>query len=180
MMNLLPLEEKKKITREYHARLVVVATCLFGIVIVLGIIMLTPSYITLLLKKKTIVLALGTPILEERARAYDTLSAELEEANRKLSILEDSASAPRIFENVIVPITARRGGVLITGIVYEKNTAGAKIARVNGVAKNREDLRTFIKMLEEEAYFTRVETPVSNFVKDKDIEFSLEISVENQ
>ena len=45
------------------------------------------------------------------------------------------------------------------------------------MAKDREVLRGFVKALEEEPYFERVEIPVSNFVKDRDIEFSLEIGV---
>ena len=177
MMNLLPQDEKKKITREYHARLIVAALTLFGSAISAGIIMLIPSYTSLLLEEGSIALILGTPILEEQARAYDELSSELDMANKKLAILKKGADDIDIFENVITPITARRGSISILGITYEKNINGAKIVRVSGVAKDREVLRGFAKALEEEPYFERVEIPVSNFVKDRDIEFSLEIGV---
>lgn len=179
-MNLLPQDEKKKITREYHARVATAMLFLIGSVVFLGIGMLVPAYASLFLKEKSIALVLGAPILDEQARAYDALSGEMEEAKQKLVILEDGTNDRRIYEEIIAPIVLLRGGVSLTGIVYEKNNNGGGIMRVEGEAENREHLRGFIKALESEPVFARVEIPVSNFVKEKDISFSLEITVNDR
>jgi len=46
---------------------------------------------------------------------------------------------------------------------------------LTGVASNRDVLRRFIALLEEEKAVSGVESPVANFLVEKDIPFTLEI-----
>lgn len=119
MMNLLPQDEKKKITREYHARLIVAALTLFGSAISAGIIMLIPSYTSLCWKKGPSRSFLVRPFWKSRhARMMNCPRSWIWRI--KTCNIKKGADDIDIFENVITPITARRGSISILGITYEK------------------------------------------------------------
>jgi len=118
-------------------------------------------------------------ILEKGAvTTSDELLAVVEDVNKKLGILqEDDDRDILVYREVFTPIIQKRGNISIDGLTYERAKTGVISVRVTGVSPNREALLEFIKSLEAERLFVAVDAPVSNFVKVRDIEFSLDIEL---
>jgi len=96
--------------------------------------------------------------------------------NEKLLLLENDAQNAKLHDDVFETIISSRGDVKITGLVYEIDKKNKMNIRVQGESPTREKLFGFIKALEELG-FKEINSPVSNYVKDKDIPFFLKITL---
>jgi hypothetical protein len=69
--------------------------------------------------------------------------------------------------------------VKVTDISYESSLSGGLVsmrkASVYGIASNREVLIDFRRKLEDSGLFSRVDLPISNFVKGSNIKFFLSV-----
>jgi hypothetical protein len=177
MFNLLPEEEKKNILVEYAIRRIIVLLLFLFVSGLIATISIFPSMLLSSSKtqevEKQIEVARSSPILKEEA----DLNSRLTETNLKLSALmpiEDSISVDDLINRVI---QKKSDGIRLSGFFYRhassKTSSGFSIS---GVAEDRESLSTFVKNLQGEALFTKVDLPVSNFTKDKDATFSIQIS----
>jgi hypothetical protein len=170
MFNLLLQKEKKSVYREYTLRLLSVIFLAFFAVMFIGAIFLLPSYVRLR--------------LEERAHAAEILNIKKIDTDQELAVLladakikisglstEKKISSKTVIENIVA---ARGNGIVLNGIEYVHEGKEIHI-RVSGISERRENLVAFSKELERDPIFNTVDVPVSNFVKDRDIEFSFEI-----
>ena len=62
--------------------------------------------------------------------------------------------------------------IKIQSFVYSTNTQGRQLV-ITGNASSRDSLAEFVAALKEEPSFSRVELPISSYVKSSDIGFSL-------
>ena len=176
MINLLPLEEKKKVREEYFARLAVTALYFIFATLLIMIVFIISFYISLAATgeanrdRLNMLTSQGVPATEE----FDRI---IEETNKKIKILQGGDKAEHIYDRVFGAIIDRKGSIRITGLAYEKAKNDSALVRLTGVSPDRESLLAFAKVLEREGSFTNVEVQVSNFVKESDIEFSMEITL---
>ena len=66
--------------------------------------------------------------------------------------------------------------IKLTEITYDKSVDGVKNIKVKGFALNRERLLLFRQSLENNPTFSKVDLPISNFVKEKNISFNLNLT----
>ncbi|MCR4330342.1 MAG: hypothetical protein NUV49_00415 [Patescibacteria group bacterium] len=176
MINLLPLEEKKKVRGEYFARLTITTLYFLFATALIITVFIVSSYISLAAAEQVVrdrlnALASGeVPVVEE----FDRI---IEETNKKIKILQSGDKDERIYDQVFGTIISHKGDIRITGLLYEKAKDGSVLVRLTGVSPDRESLLAFTRVLEQKSPFTDVEVPVSNFVKERDIEFSMEITL---
>ncbi len=176
MINLLPLEEKKKVRGEYFARLAVTTLYFLFATLLIVLVFIISSYISLAAageanrNRLDMLASGGAPATEE----FDRIILE---TNKKLNILQGGDKDEHIYDQVFGTIISYKGEIRITGLSYEKAKDGSALVRLTGVSPDRESLLAFTKVLEQEGPFTNVEVPVSNFVKEHDIEFSMEITL---
>jgi len=176
MINLLPLEEKKKVRGEYFARLTITGLFFLLATLAIAMVFLISSYVSLNTEEST---------ARERLEAYASEEAQdakefdqvIKDTNKKLEILQGDDRSKRIYDEVFGVIIGSKGAVRITGLTYEKDKTDIKRVRLAGISPDRESLLAFTNILEQENLFTNVEVPVSNFVKEHDIEFSMEITL---
>ena len=176
MINLLPLEEKKKVRGEYLARLTIAGLYFLAATLLIGMVLLLSFYVSLR-SKGTIArdqLDAFTLTEESNAKGYEEI---IKETNKKLAVLQADDAKERVYDQVINTIISHRGDIRITGVVYEKTKNGTILVRLAGVSPDRESLLAFTKVIEQKSPFSNVTVPVSNFVKERDIEFSMEITV---
>jgi len=177
MINLLPLEEKKKVRGEYIARLAITTLHFLFATLLIIIVFIISFYISLTAaqqanRDRLNMLASGvSPSVE----GFDQI---IEGTNKKLHILQGDNKDQHIYDRVFGTIISHKGDIRITGLVYEKGKDGSATVRLTGISPDRESLLAFTKVLEQESPFTSVEVPVSNFVKERNIEFSMEIALE--
>ncbi len=188
MINLLPLKQKKSL---YHLLIMREVNISIGVLLWVGfvlIIFLSPVYLYLQSKTKSVNSELENIKNSESFTADKDMNATIDDINNKLAIFPTNFEEIYPTADVILPLTAHRvPGISITGISYEKiapvidpKTKQPIPARsdleVRGVAKNRLALLAFQKSLESEPGYTKVVLPISDFVKGKDITFSILIT----
>lgn len=176
MINLLPVEEKKKIRRDYVFRLLTVALGVVSLSAIIGIVTLFPSYFISDFQKRA--------AIEEAERTRKTggegdqenIASLLKEAQLKLKIL--SPEREKVFLRTVfdTAIGYKPNTVALTGMVYQEGSEGELTFIINGVADNREDLLVFSQDLKRDTLFDDVELPVSNLAKDRNINFTLTVS----
>lgn len=183
-MNLLPLTEQAKVKMEYRARLL--ALSLFGgaIVCVIGAVFLLPAYVAVFAKESGLTAELFV-LKENDTPENAALAEELQGLKKQLAVLSLAGGDKRVMDTIALAIkkegeaSALSAPIRITNIVYEGGNAKEHTLSLGGVAGNRNALRALVKALEEEYPFESVRVPVSNFVKEKDIPFTISISLRN-
>jgi Tfp pilus assembly protein PilN len=176
MFNLLPENEKKKITKEYAFRRNIV---LFMFLFALGSVAsvsLFPSYLLSSGKIKETQQEITTIKNSLTLQESGNLSGVLKKTNIKLQTLGfvlSDMNASDLFEKVF---DKRDVNIRITSIMYQKPSGkGAGSITFNGVAHDRESLSTFVDNLKKEPSFTQVDLPVANLAKDRNADFTIKI-----
>lgn len=174
MMNLIPLEEKKKHLTEYRLRLGVVM--LFAAVTLVGssLILLSPSYVLAIIKANFIeneVARLESKV--KRAAQEKEIDAQIKDINRKVDIYLKLGKSGRLHVSEIVAKIAaiRPDTIKIVSIVYDPG-AGERVVLV-GTARDRESLALFLEALRKDGTWGNINLPISSYVKSKDIGFSI-------
>lgn len=179
MVNLLTVFEKKRILKEYKIRLSIVSLFAVASLVVAALVFLIPSYVLSYIKYNEV----STRLEAEKSRASNTPDGEdpvkiTKEVNRKLKILKsESSTLPNPYFITTTIIEHKPEGVSINAIQYDKNKQEGKIA-ISGVSSNRDTLLVFLRALEKQKDFTKVELPISSFAKGEDINFSMRITID--
>jgi hypothetical protein len=111
------------------------------------------------------------PLLDE-----DTLKT-IEDLKNKLNLIENVPKKEETFSQKVINeiILKKMPNIKIKEISYQNNGNKGKIINVNGIAPNREVLLSFRRALEDDASFSKVDLPISNFVKGTNIRFYLSL-----
>jgi len=175
MINLIPTTEKNRLYGRYQKRFFIVLASLASIGFLAGAIFLVPSY--QLAKEKT-------SAISNRLNIAQTISGAKMEGNpefvakdleKKIDILSERKIKNPPSHLVGLILNSRPGGVGISGISYSQKDDGNAQFEIRGVAENRNSLLSLVRGLESEATFEKVNVPVSAFVKDRDLDFSIQI-----
>lgn len=174
MINLLPQEHQSNLKKEYsHRRITLVFIGLFCVGVA-GLVTLFPAYLLSLQKEQEI-------SNEDKASGID-LRNTISDLNKTIDTLRNdtslviSQSSDARVGAVFADIMSKSSqGIIIKSFLYKKQGKEVLKVTVVGVAKTRDDLLSFTKELENLTMFDHVNVPVSNFAKEKNIEFSLDL-----
>jgi len=174
MVNLLSIQEKKYLQWEYRCRLFVLVLKGIFVLAAIFIILLLPTRARLMFSeraddKRIEVLGAGQASSLERE-----VRASVLDINQKLSIF--TFKPEWVFsQEVLDPILNNLGSnIQLKSVFLERSPTGV-VAKLRGWAADREKLLEFRRRLETVSGFAQVDLPISNFVKGRDIEFSLDI-----
>lgn len=175
MINLIPVEEKARMNKDFYLRFLIVAFVMFGILFLMASVAIFPSYMLLIEKKSTINTKLKTQENEVVPEVDQKASNIIEDLNKKIETVTNSQSTRydvsiKVVKEILYKKTL---GIQITQIHYKADELEKKTVIINGIASNRERLLDFRKNLERDTMFSNVDLPISNFVNDSDIEFNL-------
>lgn len=182
MINLLPTEEKKKVRTIYRARVAVVVLIFLTVLALLSLASLAPSYFAA--SSKYDAASLASEITEsENKMLKEDLESMAKEANKAAALLssQNADLSPRgVFSEIV---SLKQSGIRITGLSYsiavaakkgEQQSREKRIA-VSGAAETRESLLSFMDTLKSKDLFASADLPISNFVKERDLDFSINI-----
>lgn len=175
MYTLLPEPERKALRKEYRVRLLVVTLFFLGCMGCIGVAAFFPSYIM-------------TTSLDGTTKQEEKRLAELKSQSTRESIEIELASVNQLVGiftegDVNMPLTEFVDSfleVLTPGIklasfdVVRTGTSTANIF-MSGVAGTRDALVELKRAIERERGFSKIELPVSDLAKSKDIQFSINI-----
>lgn len=172
MINLLPYHERKTIER---VRMLRAASATLGALVILTIsggLLFFPTLMTInsrhALAEKQIALLEQEGVV---ASAVDIAALE-----QRANTLVSKFAAPTGIAPIARAATLQRrvtGGISLTGFVL--NQTNPLLIEVNGTAASREALQRFVISLEEEASISAVDSPITNYVKSKDNEFTIRV-----
>lgn len=174
MINLLPKHEKERIVRDFYLRFATVLFISISICILIASVLLLPAYFSLFTQKAAIEQKL---VVQKNSPAPDSAEGNsiiIKEFNDRLNIIENINKNKFIVSTKIINeiILNKMPEVKITSINYSTDSISKKVI-VSGIAPSREKLLLFRIALEDNVAFKKVDLPISNFVKGKNIQFSL-------
>ncbi len=175
MINLIPKEEKKKMKKDFLFRVLTVSLVVFGFVVIAGAVALLPSYFQAVIEnslaREKLALQQNEPVSVSEAQVM----AEISDLDKKLQIIESASENKFIVSDRVINdvIFKKMSDIKVTDISYENNVTKGREIRISGEAPSRERLLLFRLALEASGKFQKVDLPISNFVRGKNITFSL-------
>ena len=177
MINLISTEEKKKTNRDFYFRLAMVVCIMLGLSILAAAIALLPSYFLVSVKENAANQKLDL-LLKEPVPAIDQKTTQtIADLNSRLISIENAEQNKfPVSQKVINEIILKKmPDIKITQFSYSNSADKGKFITVRGIAPNRERLLLFRVALEDDSAFSKVDLPISNFVKGSNIEFFLNL-----
>ncbi|MCX6753178.1 MAG: hypothetical protein NTW62_02440 [Candidatus Nomurabacteria bacterium] len=175
MINLLPTEEKKRILNEYRFRVLTFSFYMIGVCFCIAGIALLPSYFLVSLKEnianQKFIYITSLPVSQPDKETMGVIK----DINTKISTINDIETKKfLVLENAFDQVILQKmPDIKIIELGFNINKDGAKEISVRGFAPNRERLLIFRQALESDSSFVKVDLPISNFVKEKNINFNL-------
>lgn len=175
MINLLPEDNKIAIKKEYIRRACVVLGCAFFSAIVISATILVCLLLLANSEKNNfnryLVLSAERLSMSESGGA----AADIEDINSKLAFLEsesDTGESNSFFREII---QIKPKGVKINNLSYD-NSDGGKIL-IGGTAEFRQGVLSFVGLLREDRMFRDAKSPVSNLLKEKNLDFTITVLI---
>jgi hypothetical protein len=178
MINLIPNEEKKKKVKDFYFRLFVVFFMVLGFSTIVASVAIMPAYFLSSVKKN-----LAHDLLEDEKKGAtpvpnQQIQATVEDLNTKLKLVDKVTQNNFLVSRDVVNeiILKKMPDIKIIEIVYENVSAEERSITIRGTARDRERLLLFRKALEDNPAFSKVDLPISNFIRGSDIIFSLSLT----
>lgn len=171
MANLLLPESKKSLLHIYRMRLLSLALFFVALFWIAANVFLLPSF-----------LILRANIEDTQAQIQGIQSKKVVEEAKDLE--KEVGDARKLLSLVSASTSDKSMAVLFKRVLSDKN-AGISISyiamkdqlhtEIHGVARNRQTLQSFVKNIEHDAAVVHVNSPLSNFIAEKDLDFVLSI-----
>lgn len=176
VLNLLPPIEKKALKVDYLRRAVVFCGIIAVFFLALFTMLLIPSYFALKLQIDVLENRIELEKMTVESAKIRDLEARIDEINKNLlgasEFSKKSFSLSPLFETLAKIVPA---GVQLTGASFSKKTG--ELA-VRGSAKTRDDVLAAKYNFETNENFKEVRSPVSNYLKESDVEFVFFVTLE--
>ena len=178
MANLITEKQKKIIKLDYLARLfsvsLLIPTSLLGLFLLAYIV---PYYLSV--SKKDAITAeqfRSTIGIENKENTGESSVRILNQSLDQMKTVENyskNSPIPSVYLEKV--IKNKNSSIKINKISFSDLKNGSGLISISGISVNREGLVSFIEDLKSKANLTTVESPISNFAKDSDISFVINI-----
>jgi len=178
MINLIPNQDKKQMAKDFYRRLLVVFLVALAVSFFIGFVALLPAYFFSTVQKE-----IANNKLKEQIEVplpqfnQDTLSV-VQDLNDKMNLLslankDKFVATKRIINDIVSNKTPE---VKINQISFSRESLEGGVVSIRGSAPSRDSLLSFRFMLEKNKNFRNVDLPISNFIKDSNIQFFLTLN----
>ena len=177
MINLIPKEEKKRMTVDFYRRLLVLIMVMISLSVLVACISILPAYIFSIMqfssinKKIEIQKNMPLPVPGEQSLAT------VKDINSKLELVEKAEKNKFLITEKVVDaiLSEKTPNIKITQIQYQNDPIQGRKINILGIATSRESLLLFEQSLKDDPLFKKVDLPISNFVKVSNIQFDLSL-----
>lgn len=177
MFNLLPDSIKKKIKTEYRLRLLVIVLAFALFMQVSFLIFLFPSWLVSVYKEQEVLSQTETINKSPLFSDISSVTSIVTSINAELNVINSALEYPRIVPFVNTILSKKTRDIYINELIYTSTGKTTATIALSGISATRESLVAFVGSLKETESFSAVDLPISNFVKDRNIDFSLNISI---
>jgi len=174
--NLLPMERRHLLVREYYFRLIVIVVALGILLLGASAILLLPTYIYLAgsAQEKNAELAHVTATLASADEV--NLSARLAALSNDAAAIIALSKKPSVSGSLRTALAVPRPGISLSGLTYTPD-AKATTLELRGIAATRDTLRAYQLALQNMPGATSAVLPVSVYSKDTAIPFTITIAL---
>ena len=177
MFNLLPDILKNKVKVAYHSRLFITILVFFIFIQISFLIFLFPSWLASIYKEKEMIAQREEQANSPLTKDANPIASVIKNTNDRLKILNTVMRYPEVLPLFNSIIENKTPSISITTIDYFSTSQSASSISISGVSSTRESLVSFSNKLKESKLFKLVDLPVSNFTKDKNIVFSMNLII---
>ena len=175
MINLIPQSAKKQVIVEYWLRVVTVWLLLFSIVAAIGTAIMFPVYV--LIKTQTDVYRESANAAVQKIAVYENVSTDLVRSSQQAKIVLENKSTQSLSQYIKILGTLETDALELSGITIAKGDKGVDSVQIAGTANDRKALADFRDRLLSLPEVEKVDFPISNLAKDKDILFDMVITL---
>lgn len=173
MINILPYEQKRAVKRIRIMRIVTVVLWMTVILLVIAGVLFLPTLMTIN-SRYQIALA---QVARLEATGVIVKPVDVESLTRRARTLEEKLAVQTPadpFDYVTHIREIAKGGISLVGFTIPDTTALA--VEVVGVASTRASLQNFITALEADPMVDVVDSPITNFVKGTESDFTIKVT----
>ncbi|KKT62299.1 MAG: hypothetical protein UX24_C0014G0007 [Candidatus Giovannonibacteria bacterium GW2011_GWB1_45_9b] len=176
MINLLPYEDKKEVKREGLRRFAIVAVFSISAVLLLSMLLMAPAYFFLYQERASVISEENLLRASSPVEKMNEIADKIKKTNSRLSVIESLANNRSVPEDLKKIIDLIPPGVSVNGISFARqNVSEQGRVSLSGKANTREDLASFIGILNDSDIFSKVDSPVSNILKKNNIDFLIKL-----
>lgn len=180
-MNFLPEQDKLILKKEYLKRLFVLFSLFVIFVILAAGMILAPVGLVILTRKDDLKKELSAYAKNAEKISGDKSILKVKDLNHRIGLLSNYWSKQNLNTLIMRIVDRKKDGIQINSFSYE-NKKGDEINAIIilGKADTRQNLFAFESRLKKEFGEQNVISPISNLVKERDLNFSLTISTKNK
>lgn len=178
MVNLIPPSAKKSVAVEYWLRVITVWSIIATTVAVLFTLTFLPVYV--LVDTKIGVYQESAALASQKLASFEAVSQELTRSTEQARLLRASNNETSLYSIIELFDMLENNGIELSQITVAK-VQGSGLAPVllSGTARDRQALADFRDRLLEQEAVDAVDFPISNLAKDRDIVFSITVTMSN-
>lgn len=172
MFSLLPEEYKKKMHMEYKIRLTIVGLVGLLVLVVISGVFIFPTYLRVSTENNLSLMqkqAIERQITEQTGQ---NAGEDIKSVKQNMNIA--SLDQRSVILAIDAVLKAQSKDIKLTNFSYTYNSKASTLA-INGISANRQSLQLFQKNLSSDSIFSSAELPLSNYAKDSDIPFSINL-----
>lgn len=168
--NLLPPEEKKQLELAKFYHLVVVCTFWIFVSLFVFVLLLASTFFSLSILLKSQNTLIQYREQDEKNKYLVEIEQRIKQVNQKLDQIYLKQKDLIIWTPILEQLAKiTPSGIYLTNFSYQISN---RQINLGGWADNRDKLLVFQKLLEQTPSFIKVDAPLSNLIKQNDIEFS--------
>ncbi len=169
-LNLLPPEEIKRIELTKFAFLLISFGIRLGIILAIFVIILATTYFSLLILVKGQDNSIEARQNDEKIQYQMEVEGKIESINQEAKNILDKQDKLIVWTPIMENLSkVTPDGVYLINFSYR---ASNDQINITGWARNRDKLLSFENSLKDSMYFEDVDSPLSNLIKQSDINFS--------
>jgi hypothetical protein len=177
MINLIPKSAKKNIVTEYWVRVLSTWLMLWAFAIACGTAILFPSYI--LVSSQVTAYEDSADSASQKVADYESASVALIQASQQARDIVRQREAAPLSSYVDLFMNLQGTNIFIDQFSLVQEETSILPVRISGTATNRQALASFRDRMLAHPLITEVDLPISNLANDKDIVFSLIVTMAN-
>lgn len=182
MSNLLQQTEKRAIVRMYRKRFIGVAFLALSALLVAACLLTLPSFLFLKSHELVLVAKRDTLAGYETSTIAKSLTTAVTDVNTRLAVFPASETASPLIADFMNPVLlAKNNSIHLVGFSYVPSTKPGKAeVKITGTADSRVALLAFTDRLKKVGSFEGVNVPITNFIKDSNVPFTISATVSLQ
>ncbi len=177
MFNLLPESLKGEIIKEYNLRRLLVIAGFILCIQVSFYIFLFPSWMISYSKEADSVVRVEQLNNSKLISDNGTAKLAISDLNKQLNIIDKSLEYPILIKYLNHIISVKSSQIKISHLSYSSQSNSKASLSLRGFSDTRDSLVEFKNRLEKLQAFKLVDLPISNYAKDKNIEFTINLNI---